>query len=60
MIINKHIKYGRYFKSFKRSFRLTSVVGTNKIKAKIEAGVLSVSVQKLEDDNSKEKSIEIK
>ena len=60
MYINKHIKFGRYFKSFKRSFRLTSVVGQNKIKAKIEVGVLSVSVQKLEDDNPKEKFIEIK
>ncbi len=54
------LKNERYFGSFNRSFRLTSGVDPNKIEAKFEDGVLSVSVAKLEDNTPKEKSIEIK
>ncbi|HOI29759.1 MAG TPA: Hsp20/alpha crystallin family protein [Melioribacteraceae bacterium] len=50
----------RIFGSFKRCFTLPSEVDSEKVDAKFEDGVLSVSLKKLEPQPKKEKVIELK
>ncbi len=50
----------RIFGSFKRCFTLPSEVDSEKVDAKFEDGVLSISLKKLEPQPKKEKVIELK
>jgi HSP20 family protein len=50
----------RSFGKFKRSFTLPVDVDPDKVNAKFENGVLTITLQKLEEKNVNEKTIELK
>ena len=63
LIEESEIKYfltERSFGSFKRSFTLTDDVDSEKINAKFENGVLSITLAKVEEKSPIEKVIEVK
>lgn len=50
----------RYYGTFQRSFRLPATVNTEKIEAKFDKGVLTVTLPKTEEAKTKEIKIKVK
>ena len=63
LVEDKEIKYfltERMFGSFKRSFTLNEDVDSEKINAKFDNGILSITLSKVEEKTPVEKIIEVK
>ena len=56
----KYLRSERCYGEFSRSFTLSSEINPDKIEAKFEDGVLSITLAKYEPETPKERTIEIK